>query len=111
MLITSNRNLSSSPNAYQTRSRLAPEPAEMTAGDRVDIALVGALPVIGAGMNIVYGGSMSLLAQKPKLGVLSLVGGAANLASLPLLASGNYLAALGALSVSAATLSHVHRNW
>jgi hypothetical protein len=62
-------------------------------------------------MNLVYGGGMSLLAQKPSLGVLSLVGGVANLASLPLLASGNYLAAMGALAVSAATLEHVHRNW
>lgn len=111
-------NVSSTPFTSAARSfpldppRKENAPAEpISTGDRVDIALAGALPLVGAGMNIGYGGMVSLLSQKRSLGALALVGGAANLMSLPLLASGNYLAAVAAMGVSALTLDHIHRSW
>lgn len=79
--------------------------------DIFDPALAGATPVIGGLMNLVYGGSVSLLAQSWTLGSLSLLGAAANASSLPLLASGNYLGAAGALALSSAAHVVVHNSW
>lgn len=82
------------------------------AEDRAFTFLSGATPVIGAGMNLAYGGTVAALAQSKKLGGLALLGTAANIASLPLLATGNYLAAIAAMGLSGATLSHIHnRGW
>lgn len=87
-----------------------PEPQDSLV-DRAFTGLSGALPVIGGAMNLVYGGSVSALAQSWKLGGVALAGSAANFASLPLLAGGNYLGALGLLAFSGAALEYVHRNW
>ena len=79
--------------------------------DILDPALAGATPVIGGMMNLVYGGGVSLLSQSWKLGSISLLGAAANAASLPLLARGNYLGAAGALALSSAAHVFVHNSW
>jgi hypothetical protein len=79
--------------------------------DIVDPALVGATPVVGGMMNLVYGGSVSLLSQSWGLASLSVLGAAANAASLPLLVSGNYLGAAGALAISSAAHVYVHNKW
>lgn len=87
------------------------EPEQKKDWDVFDPALVGATPVVGGMMNLVYGGGVSLLSQSWKLGSLSLLGAAANAASLPLLASGNYLGAAGALALSSAAHVVVHNSW
>lgn len=78
--------------------------------DKAFIFLSGAAPLVGAGMNLAYGGMVAGLAQSKKLGGLALLGTAANIASLPLLATGNYLAAVAAMGISGATLSHIHHD-
>jgi hypothetical protein len=112
-----NVNTSSSPSSAARSFPLAAPRSESSApternwDDTLDVVLAGSVPIIGAGMNLGYGGMVALLSQKRSLGALALVGGAANLLSLPLLASGNYLAAIAAMGVSAATLDHIHRSF
>lgn len=95
----------------QVRSFQPLPETEDTLVDRAFTGLSGALPVVGGAMNLVYGGSVSALAQSWKLGSIALVGTAANFASLPLLAGGNYLGALGLLAISGAALDYVHQSW
>ncbi len=94
-----------------SRSALSASTQEKREWDVFDPALVGATPLVGGMMNLAYGGTVSLLSQSWKLGSLSLLGAAANLASLPMLASGNYLGAAGALALSSAAHVYVHNAW